>query len=77
MKKIKLRSIIILLITIFLFWYILKDNFVKSIDLIASSNKWLILLSILTYIVYFIIEAYLLKILIDKSCKKYPFKKVI
>ena len=60
MKKIKLRSIIILLITIFLFWYILKDNFVKSIDLIASSNKWLILLSILTYIVYFIIEAYLL-----------------
>lgn len=77
MKKIKLRSIIILLITIFLFWYILKDNFVKSIDLIASSNKWLILLSILVYIVYFIIEAYLLKILIDKSCKKYPFKKVI
>ncbi len=77
MKKIKFRSIIILLITIFLFWYILKDNFVKSIDLIASSNKWLILLSILTYIVYFIIEAYLLKILIDKSCKKYPFKKVI
>ena len=44
MKKIKFRSIIILLITIFLFWYILKDNFVKSIDLIASSNKWLILL---------------------------------
>lgn len=77
MKKIKFRSIIILLITIFLFWYILKDNFVKSIDLIASSNKWLILLSILTYIVYFIIEAYLLKILIDKSCKKYSFKKVI
>lgn len=77
MKKIKFRSIIILLITIFLFWYILKDNFVKSIDLIASSNKWLILLSILVYIVYFIIEAYLLKILIDKSCKKYPFKKVI
>ena len=29
MKKIKLRSIIILLITIFLFWYILKDNFVN------------------------------------------------
>lgn len=77
MKKIKFRSIIILLITIFLFWYILKDNFVKSIDLIASSNKWLILLSILVYIVYFIIESYLLKILIDKSCKKYPFKKVI
>ena len=77
MKKIKFRSIIILLITIFLFWYILKDNFVKSIDLIASSNKWLILLSILTYIVYFIIEAYLLKLLIDKSCKKYSFKKVI
>ena len=77
MKKIKLRSIIILLITIFLFLYILKDNFVKSIDLIASSNKWLILLSILTYIVYFIIEAYLLKLLIDKSCKKYSFKKVI
>lgn len=77
MKKIKFRSIIILLITIFLFWYILKDNFVKSIDLIASSNKWLILLSILVYIVYFIIEAYLLKLLIDKSCKKYPFKKVI
>ena len=65
MKKIKLRSIIILLITIFLFWYILKDNFVKSIDLIASSNKWLILLSILTYIVYFIIEAYLLKLLYE------------
>ena len=77
MKKIKFRSIIILLITIFLFWYILKDNFVKSIDLIASSNKWLILLSILTYIVYFIIEAYLLKLLIDKLCKKYSFKKVI
>ncbi len=77
MKKIKIRTIIILLITIILFWYILKDNFNKSFDLILSCNKFLILVSILIYIIYFLIEAYLLKLLIDKSCKKYPFKKVI
>lgn len=77
MKKIKLRSIIILIITVFLFWYILKDNFTKSINIISMSNKYLILVSVLIYIVYFLIETYLLKLLIDKSCKKYSFKKTI
>ncbi len=77
MNKIKIRSIIILTITIFLFWYILKDNFVKSINIISMSNKSLILLSILIYIIYFIVETYLLKLLIDRSCKKYSFKKTI
>ena len=77
MNKIKIRSIIILTITIFLFWYILKDNFVKSINIISMSNKSLILLSILIYIIYFILETCLLKLLIDRSCKKYSFKKTI
>ena len=66
MKKIKLRSILLVVLTIGLFWYILKDNFRVSLTLLLSSNIWYLLFAIVTYIIYFFVEAYLLYLLINK-----------
>ena len=43
MKKVVLRSFILLIITILLFYYILKDNFSESIRLLTSSNLLFVL----------------------------------
>ena len=64
MKKIIIRSIIMVLITVLLFWYILKDNFTESIRLLASSNILFLLLGFLTFGVAFIIDTTVFKILI-------------
>ena len=71
MKKIRLRSILLVVLTIGLFWYILKDNFSESVILLLSSNIWYLLLVVVTYIVYFLVEAYLLYLLINKVNNSY------
>lgn len=77
MKKIKLRSILLTVLTIGLFWYILKDNFSESITLLFSSNIWYLLLVVITYIVYFFVEAYLLYLLINKVNNSYSYKQTL
>ena len=76
MKKIIIRSIIMVLITVLLFWYILKDNFTESIRLLASSNILFLLLGFLTFGVAFIIDTTVFKILIRRHKKDYSLKKI-
>lgn len=75
MKKVLLRSIFLLSLTIFLFYYILKDNFTESINLLLESNKLFILLGIIVLFVAFIIDSYIFKLLINRHKKDYSFKK--
>lgn len=77
MKKIKLRSILLVVLTIGLFWYILKDNFRVSLTLLLSSNIWYLLFAIVTYIIYFFVEAYLLYLLINKVNNSYSYKQTL
>lgn len=74
MKKIRLKSILLVVLTIGLFWYILKDNFSESVTLLLSSNIWYLLLVVITYIVYFFVETYLLYLLINKVNNSYSYK---
>ena len=74
MKKISLKSILLVVLTIGLFWYILKDNFSESVTLLLSSNIWYLLLVVITYIVYFFVETYLLYLLINKVNNSYSYK---
>lgn len=77
MKNTKLRSILLVVLTVGLFWYILKDNFNESIMLLLGANIWYLILMILTYVIYFVIEAYLLYLLINKINSNYSYKKTL
>lgn len=77
MKNIKFRSILLVVLTVGLFWYILKDNFNESINLLLGANIWYLLLILLTYAVYFVIEAYLLYLLINKINNTYSYRKTL
>ena len=76
MKKIIIRSIIMVLITIILFWYILKDNFTVSIKLLASSNILFLLLGFITLGIAFVVDTNVFKTLIRRHKKDYPLKKI-
>lgn len=73
MKKIKSRSIFLFIITIVLFYYVLKDNFKESINLLLDLNLVYLLLIFFVYFIYFIIETYLLYLLINKVNNSYSY----
>ncbi len=75
MKKIIIRSVFIFLITVFLLYYILKDNFNESIRLLVSSNFIFLGLALLVWAIFFISESLLLKILINKHKKDFSLKQ--
>lgn len=77
MKNTKFRSILLVVLTVGLFWYILKDNFNESIILLLGANIWYLILMLLTYVIYFVIEAYLLYLLINKINSNYSYKKTL
>ena len=77
MKNTKIRSILLVVLTVGLFWYILKDNFNESIMLLLGANIWYLILTLLTYVIYFVIEAYLLYLLINKINSNYSYKKTL
>ena len=70
MKKVVLRSFILLIITILLFYYILKDNFSESIRLLTSSNLLFVLLGFLMCLIAFLIDTHIFKTLIRRHNKK-------
>ena len=77
MKKMGLKTTIILLLTIFLFYYLLKDNFIESMKLLKNANYIYIILAFIVFGLYIIVEAYLLYILIKKQNKKYTYKMAL
>lgn len=75
MKKDKIRSILLVVLTVGILWYILKDNFDESVSLLLGANIWYLLLVVVTYLVYFAIEAYLLYLLINKIRNCYSYRQ--
>ena len=69
MKKIGFKTIFIFLLTMFLFYYLLKDNFIESMKLLKNANYLYIILAFIIFGLYIIVEAYLLYILIKKQKK--------
>ena len=77
MKKDRYKSLVVLLLSFLLLWFILKDNFTSSMKLLSQANLLYILLAILIYFIYFVIEADILNIIINKYSKKYNYKKTL
>lgn len=74
MKKVIIRSVLLLVLTVFLFYYILKDNFNESIRLLISSNFFYVFLAILMFSISFLIDNYIFKTLINRHKKDYSLK---
>ena len=77
MKKIGFKTIFIFLLTMFLFYYLLKDNFIESMKLLKNANYLYIILAFIIFGLYIIVEAYLLYTLIKKQKKNYKLKDAI
>ena len=77
MKKSKtlINSGLVLLLSIFLVWYFLKDNYKVSLEVLHNANLWWLLLAIIIYLVYFLLETLLLKKLVNNH-KKDLFAKI-
>lgn len=60
--------------TIFLLWYVLKDNFEQSLSVLSSANVFWLILCFLAYVIYFLLETLVLRDIINQSKKDYKFK---
>ena len=76
MKKIGFKTIFIFLLTMFLFYYLLKDNFIESMKLLKNANYLYIILAFIIFGLYIIVEAYLLYTLIKKQKELSNGKKI-
>ncbi len=74
MKRKWLNEIIILVITVLVLFFVLKDNFSSTIKMIGNINIFYFILSILIYAGVFTIEAYIMYLLIKEYKKNYAFK---
>lgn len=77
MKKFKKNGIILLLISAFLLWYILKDNYVSTIKILSTANLWWITLGIISFVIYFVIETCVFKLIINQSHDHYSMKRAL
>lgn len=77
MNKVRRNSFILLLITLLLMWYILKDNFSETIKIIFSCNFVFIILAVLVYIISFVLESIAFKIIVNQYNEDYTLKKSI
>ncbi len=75
MKNVKRNSIIILIITIVVLYFVLKDNFKQTLEILVSANQWLILLTLLIYGVFLFLEAYIFYMVAREYKKDYSFLK--
>ncbi len=77
MKKAKFNSFIILVISGIFIYYLLKDNFKQSMDLLITAKfAWLFLAATLFFL-YVLFEAYALYLLAKEYKKDYPFWKTL
>lgn len=75
MKKSKtlINSMLVLIISVFLVWYFLKDNYKVSIEVLYNANWWWLFIAIIIYLVYFLLETLLLKKLINIHKDDYSY----
>lgn len=77
MKKFSFKGIFLILITIAVMWYILKDNFDGIVGVLLTSNVWWILVAIIIYIIFLSLESLMTKFLINQYDKDYSLFKAI
>lgn len=76
MKNVKRNSIIILIVTIVVLYFVLRKNFKQTLILLASANHWLILLTLVIYLIHLLLETYVFYKTVTDYEKDYPFLKV-
>ena len=76
-NKVLINCIIILVLSIFLIWYILKDNFYVSINILKTVNILWLILAVIIYIIYFLLETIIFKKLIVENKKEYSYKSAL
>ncbi|MBQ6476907.1 MAG: flippase-like domain-containing protein [Bacilli bacterium] len=77
MDKLKKNSIFILLLTVVVLIFILKDNFLEIMSLLLGCNIWWLLVAIIMYIIYFIFDQLSLWNIILQFRKDIKFRFVI
>lgn len=77
MKKFVINTIILFCLTIGLIYYLFRDRFFDIINILSSANFWYILLVFVVFAISFVLEALVLKIIINKYDKKYSLGKVL
>lgn len=77
MKNAKRNSLIILVITVAILYYILKDNYQEIMNVLRGANIWWLLLTILVYIIYFLFDQLALFNITKEYKKDISFKFIV
>jgi len=77
MKHFRRNSIIIATVTALVLYLVLKDNFKETINLLASSNIWWLLLTIIIYLCFLTIETIVFHRTARTYDKKISFTKIL
>lgn len=77
MKNIKRNSIIVLIITIGILYYILKDNYKEIISTVSTANPWWLLVAMLFFFLYYLFDQMSLFTMTKQYCKDIEFKYIL
>ncbi len=76
-NKFRLNSLIILVLSIGLIWFIMKDTFQESISILLSAKIIWLILAFIVFIAYFLLETLVMKKLINVHKPDYTFKSAL
>ncbi len=77
MKKQKYNIIILVLVSLIVAYFILKDDFINIIDVISKVNIWWVIFSCLLVIVSWYFQALSLSALSSTTGRRFPFLKML
>ena len=77
MKNTKRNTIILLIICIIVLYFVVKDDFADIMDNLILANKWLILLSVLLIVGYWLLRSLALFLVVRKYKKNIKFKVIL
>ena len=77
MKNTKRNTIILLIICTIVLYFVVKDDFADIVDNLLLANKWLILLSVLLIVGYWLLRSLALYIVVKKYKKNIRYSKML
>ena len=77
MKKVKYNFILLVLISIIILFFILKDDFYGITDVLLNSNKWYILVILVIILINDLFKSLSMKLLIKEVKNRYTIKDAI
>ena len=77
MKNIRKHSFILLLLTIGILFFVLKDNFSEIVSVLLQTNIWYILVSILLIVLYWLFKAISKYFIVKEYSEKIKFKTIL